>query len=159
MIQYSEKSVDKTALDSWLIREKGEMSKIVPNVLHDNSKRGVKRNCEVTKFAKQSEKGSDSKLEKCGKSESDLRNEGHENKRKKLNSGENRGSKSIVQKEIELLEKIQLWDQFFVEKRGVVKNEWGQLRNEKGREKLTQTETKPNTKKKAKFLRVNLNLR
>ena len=27
----TEKSVEKTALDSWLIREKGEMSKIVPN--------------------------------------------------------------------------------------------------------------------------------
>ena len=39
----TEKSVEKTALDSWLIREKGEMSKIVPNVLHNNSKRGVKR--------------------------------------------------------------------------------------------------------------------
>ena len=113
----TEKSVEKTAFYSWLIREKGEMSKIVPNVLHDNLKRGVKRNCEVTKLAKQSKKGIDSK---CGKSESDLRNEGHENKREKLNSGENRGSKSIVQKEIELLEKIQLWDQ-----RGVVKNGWG----------------------------------
>ena len=78
-----------------------------------------------------------------------------------------------MQKEIKLKEKVQIWDQLFVEKRAVVKNEmasdknitgvgeeqWGrggkkngeeQLRSEKGQGKLTQLETKPNVGDKKK---------
>ena len=112
-----------------------------------------------SKLARKFEKESDPKLKKYG--EVDLRNARQENDRKKLKVEEKIKSNSNLQKEVKLREKVQIWDQFFVEKRAVVKNEMAsdknvtgvgeeQLRSEKGQENLTQLETKPNVGDKKK---------